>query len=141
MHIVDIRGRLHDARVLSVIAHSQYMPTQEKLNAFADRCEADPEIYAFACESDGAVCGVALLKHEGNNAFALLSIATAADHRRQGVARSLISFAATALQCAEIVAETDDDAVAFYRKCGFHIASLGEKYPGVIRYRCTWNLL
>ena len=29
------------------------------------------------------------------------------------------------------------DAVEFYRKLGFSIESLGEKYPGVERFRCT----
>ncbi|MCY1029137.1 GNAT family N-acetyltransferase [Mammaliicoccus sciuri] len=36
----------------------------------------------------------------------------------------------------KLVAETDNDAVGFYTKLGFKIISLGEKYPGVIRYKC-----
>lgn len=32
-----------------------------------------------------------------------------------------------------ITAETDHDAIAFYRRYGFEIQSLGEKYPGVER--------
>nr|WP_201024033.1 hypothetical protein [Paenibacillus sp. 32O-W] len=28
-------------------------------------------------------------------------------------------------------AETDKDAVDFYRKIGFHVTTLGEKYPGI----------
>jgi hypothetical protein len=34
-------------------------------------------------------------------------------------------------------AETDSDAVGFYRSCGFTVLSLGEVYPGVERFRCT----
>jgi ribosomal protein S18 acetylase RimI-like enzyme len=34
--------------------------------------------------------------------------------------------------------ETDKEAVFFYEKLGFNIESLGEKYPGVKRYKCTW---
>ncbi|WP_239748238.1 MULTISPECIES: GNAT family N-acetyltransferase [unclassified Mammaliicoccus] len=36
----------------------------------------------------------------------------------------------------KLVAETDNDAVGFYTKIGFKIISLGEKYPGIIRYKC-----
>ncbi|NYE04281.1 ribosomal protein S18 acetylase RimI-like enzyme [Bacillus niacini] len=35
-------------------------------------------------------------------------------------------------------AETDSDAVEFYRKYGFKITSLGEKYPGVERLLCEY---
>lgn len=38
-----------------------------------------------------------------------------------------------------IVAETDDEAVDFYRRYGFFITSLGEKYPGVERFLCQYN--
>jgi ribosomal protein S18 acetylase RimI-like enzyme len=34
-------------------------------------------------------------------------------------------------------AETDDDAVGFYRRLGFFIKALPPKYPGVTRYGCT----
>lgn len=37
-----------------------------------------------------------------------------------------------------ISAETDRDAVGFYRKYGFQITSLGEKYPGVERFKCEY---
>ncbi|MCJ1778705.1 GNAT family N-acetyltransferase [Mammaliicoccus sciuri] len=36
----------------------------------------------------------------------------------------------------KLVAETDNDAVGFYTKLGFKINSLGEKCPGIIRYKC-----
>ena len=34
-------------------------------------------------------------------------------------------------------AETDIEAVDFYKKIGFQTVSLGEKYPGVERFKCT----
>lgn len=37
-----------------------------------------------------------------------------------------------------VSAETDADAVEFYRKYGFKIKSLGEKYPGVERFLCEY---
>jgi len=40
---------------------------------------------------------------------------------------------------SSIVAETDYEAVDFYRRYGFVITSLGEKYPGVERFLCQYN--
>lgn len=34
-----------------------------------------------------------------------------------------------------VEAETDEDAVGFYVACGFSVTALGEKHPGVNRYR------
>jgi hypothetical protein len=39
-----------------------------------------------------------------------------------------------------IVAETDEESVQFYRNIGFIIRSLGEKYPGVERFLCTYEV-
>lgn len=39
----------------------------------------------------------------------------------------------------KIQAETDQEAVGFYRKAGFVITSLGEKYPGVERFSCFFE--
>jgi len=141
MNIVDIKGNLHDELILSVISHSQYMPTKEKLNQLADKYESDSTISAFAYEDNGFICGTIILKHIGGEVFEIVSIAADTDHRNQGVASKLISFAANILQCSVIKAETDDDAVDFYRKYGFFIESLGEKYPGIVRYLCTLKLL
>ena len=36
-----------------------------------------------------------------------------------------------------LMAETDQEAVEFYRNTGFVVYSLGELYPGVERFRCV----
>ncbi len=38
-----------------------------------------------------------------------------------------------------VEAETDDNAKDLHRKRGFAVRSLGEKYPGAIRYVCTYT--
>jgi ribosomal protein S18 acetylase RimI-like enzyme len=140
MNIIDIKDDLHDKRILAVISQSQYMPTEEKLNSLADKYESDIDIFAYAYDDNGLIGGTIILKCLGNDEFEIVSIATDIANRNQGIASGLISFAATDLKCRIIKAETDDDAVGFYRKYGFHIDSLGEKYPGTIRYLCTLNL-
>jgi ribosomal protein S18 acetylase RimI-like enzyme len=140
MNIVDIKANLRDERILAVIAHSQYKPTKETLTSLAEIYESDTSIFAYANDDNGLIGGVIVLKHLGNDEFEIVSIATNPACRNQGIASELISFAATNLECRVIRAETDDDAVGFYQKYGFSSISLGEKYPGTVRYLCTLNL-
>lgn len=141
MNIIDIKANLHDNRILAAISYSQYMPTEKKVNSLADKYESDTDVFAYAYDDNGLIGGIIILKCLGNDEFEIMSIATEPAHRNKGIASGLISFATTNLKCSVLKAETDDDAVGFYRKYGFHIDFLGEKYPGTIRYLCTLNLL
>lgn len=137
MNIVDIKSRLHDERILNVLSLSQYMPTKEKLNILADKYETDSTVSAFAYEDNGFIFGIIILRHIANDEFEIIGIATDPAHRNQRIGSRLITFAVETLKCGITKAETDDDAVGFYRKYGFQVDSLGEKYPGCIRYLCA----
>lgn len=66
----------------------------------------------------------------------VLHIATAPRVRRTGIATALVNELRRRIppECP-LVAETDAEAVGFYRSNGFSVATLGEKYPGVERFR------
>lgn len=72
----------------------------------------------------------------------LLHIATHQRWERRGVGAAMVEWVRAEHSGDLIVAETDADAVAFYRALGFEVASLGELYPGVERFRVvlqrTW---
>ncbi len=75
---------------------------------------------------------------EGRGAV-IESIAALPECRRAGVGRLLVWSWLEAHPEATLMAETDDGAVGFYHHLGFRILSLGELYPGTVRYRCTWD--
>lgn len=56
--------------------------------------------------------------------------------RRNGIATQMIDSIRAMYTLKLICAETDHDAVQFYRRYGFTIKSLGEKYVGVERFYC-----
>ena len=63
-------------------------------------------------------------------------IATASASRRTGIGtRLLAALQQSAPGGLPIVAETDSEAIGFYRTNGFTIRSLGETYPGVERFQ------
>ncbi|MFC3965614.1 GNAT family N-acetyltransferase [Nocardia jiangsuensis] len=69
----------------------------------------------------------------------LLHLATAPEHRRRGLAAALLDGVRRRFPALPIQAETDADAVGFYRRLGFTVTSLGEKYPGVERFAVRSN--
>ncbi|MFJ8064580.1 GNAT family N-acetyltransferase [Psychrobacillus sp. NPDC096426] len=63
-------------------------------------------------------------------------IAVSPFERRAGIGKRMIDFIFEKHSLSMISAETDQDAVNFYKNIGFTITSLGEKYPGVERFWC-----
>ena len=88
-------------------------------------------------EPTGELIGVIGLESRPDATVLICHIAVDPSSRGIGVGRQLIDHASASTGEPRLVAETDSDAVGFYRACGFEIKSLGEKYPGVERFRCT----
>jgi ribosomal protein S18 acetylase RimI-like enzyme len=58
-------------------------------------------------------------------------------HRRMGIGRRLIESIMAANPALTLYAETDGDAVGFYRACGFGTTSLGNRLSGTERFACV----
>jgi len=83
----------------------------------------------------GCICA----SHTETGEWTITAVAIADDHRRRGIGRRLVAGAMACSGARSLDAETDGDAVDFYRRLGFSVASLGEKYPGVERFACRWQ--
>ena len=70
----------------------------------------------------------------------LTHLAVEPESRGVGFGRGIMLEIIEEVKPVRIVAETDEDAVEFYRNIGFVISSLGEKYPGVERFQCTYEI-
>ncbi|HDR7798255.1 GNAT family N-acetyltransferase [Bacillus tropicus] len=63
-------------------------------------------------------------------------IAVVPQYRHNGIAWQMIKEVLRMHQLMYLEAETDDEAVEFYKKIGFQVESLGEKYLGIERFHC-----
>lgn len=136
LRIDDCKAELNKPVFLALLANSVYDPTPERLSARAASYMAGSDVLVYGAWQDTVPIGIAVLRNAPQETE-LLSIAVAAPARGTGVGHRLIAHVRDALPTRRILAETDDDAVGFYRACGFQVESLGEKYPGVVRYRCV----
>jgi ribosomal protein S18 acetylase RimI-like enzyme len=72
----------------------------------------------------------------GADTIGIRSIAVAPFWRHRGLGRGLLNALAERLRAERIVVETDDDAVGFYRRCGFTVEGVPPKF-GRPRYWCV----
>lgn len=136
--IIDIKQILKTPDVLAVLSESVGMPTEEKLKKRAQFYINNNNVVAFGYISDGVVLGLIVLDISNKEEIVILDIAVSIDNQHIGIGRKLIKHVLAYLNPIMIIAETDDDAVDFYRKFGFIIKNLSEKYPNIIRYECKY---
>ena len=90
-------------------------------------------------QADTGLIGLIGFIFLSKNSVELKHIAIKPKYRGQGQGKKLINECINQYNVISIEAETDKDAVNFYRKIGFEITTLGEKYPGVERFKCLLN--
>ena len=123
--------------LMGILAQSIYQPAEERMHHILQSTYGQAGTALFAlCAVDRCVA-VAGTRRIGDRSAELLHIAVVPTRRGEGFGRLLIDLLMQEQGLREMVAETDIDAVGFYRNCEFSIASLGEKYPGAERFLCT----
>lgn len=129
---------LRDPRILELIRTGVFRPTAEKVTRLLEEIRADSGRF-YICTDDPGPVGLLVAVETSKCRFEIRNIIVEEAHRRRGVGRRLVYALIASCEMPVIGAETDDDAVAFYHSMGFRVQSLGEKYPGVIRYRCLYD--
>jgi ribosomal protein S18 acetylase RimI-like enzyme len=128
-------GDIDEPGVAELLAYA----VGENSNQFEDIVQAyreDPAVELLVATINHEPVGV--LGHRVTSEIEVLHIATALDRRRAGVGSRLLgALPHTRGHRLPIVAETDSDAVGFYAANNFTITSLGEKHPGVERFRVS----
>ena len=132
--ICDVKDKLSDSAVLNLLAPSVFNPTPQRLNDRAEKYSTDKNIFVYACKTGGVYVGIIIFKTEPATAE-ILDIAVKSEYRGYGIARKLIDFILNQFAADCITAETDDEAVEFYKKCGFAVTPTGQ-IDGTRRYFC-----
>ena len=131
------RHNLEDIKGLLALAVGQ--PTPERLRQLVEEFYAAEGRTIFVAIQDGKTIGIIGMVYSGGSHGVIAHLAVHPDTRRQGTGRQLIDNAVTALNLTDIEAETDQDAVDFYRACGFETQEIESQHPGVRRFRCVYN--
>jgi len=135
--LVDLRPRIDEPAVRDLLALSAGNPTPASLDALVTRYRATEDWPLLGVDTGHGLAGCIGLALGPDSSAVVQHIAVAPAAQRQGLGRSLIDSVAALYELTSLSAETDRDAVDFYRHCGFDATSLGEIYPGTERFLCT----
>ena len=143
MRIVICRDteRLFSKKAFSVYKDCMYKPTFEKYRNIMGELVSDAIVRILLCETGDGIVGMLVLKNEVDKAE-IVGIAVSSNYRHQGIARQMLRHAISEEGLQAVFAQTDDDAVGFYRKCGFEVKEEVIEYPDglCVRYNCELKL-
>ena len=135
--ITDIKNYLCDKSVYSLLAPSVFNPTFERLLSRAEKYQADNKTSVFAYSENGEYKGIIVFKIKEQTAE-ILDIAVKPEYQGKGIGSMLIDYLFTRFAVNKITAETDDDAIGFYKKYGFAVVDITVKFDAK-RYICVKN--
>lgn len=136
--IEDFGRELENPRLRAVLAPAVYRPTAERLAQICERYRTEPGWRMLGCRSGEEIVGCLGLSFGPADQATIRHISVAPDRRERGIGSAMIRYTVATFALIHLSAETDRDAVEFYRKCGFAVQSLGELYPGTERFLCTY---
>lgn len=132
--IREISTELQTEAAYAIYSACMYKPAYPEYIAKISGFLSDSEVYCLGSFDNNTLTGI-LIVRSGE----ILGIAVQKQARRRGIGSSLINHAAQLF--STLSAETDDDAVDFYRACGFECTRFERRFPdGIsVRYKCIQN--
>ncbi|MDF2645335.1 MAG: family N-acetyltransferase [Paenibacillus sp.] len=137
--LVNVKSRLNENEIQELLSYSVF-PDPEALQPVIERYENDANLWLFGYESEGILVGIIGFELSDNQEMTITHLAVEPESRGVGFGRGIILEIIEDMHPVRIVTETDEESVQFYRNIGFVIRSLGEKYPGVERFLCTYEV-
>ena len=130
--ICDIKEIITEPNILKLLAPSVFNPTEERLLNRAKKYQEDENTNIYAYKHNGEYKGIVVFNIAKSSAT-ILDIAVKPEYQGQGIGSKLMDFIFNSFDVDSITAETDDDAIGFYKKYGFTVADTKVKFD-VKRY-------
>ena len=135
--ICDVKEKLSDSAILDLLAPSVFNPTPERLLSRAEKYQADDNTSVYAYSEIGEYKGIVVFKIK-EQTVEILDIAVKPEYQGKGIGSRLIDYIFSKFSINKIIAETDDEAIGFYKKYGFTVIDTRvEIYTK--RYTCVKN--
>ena len=140
--IKNIKSEFNTLEMYNIFSNCMYMSTWENFSQRAMEYMNDESVSIFGYYIDNQIYGVIVIQQQSDKTYEIKGIATEFTQREKGIAMQLIKFVCCELPISTLIAETDDDAVGFYKKCGFEAEEFiktgdSGEYK---RYRCTMKI-
>ncbi|MBO5745901.1 MAG: GNAT family N-acetyltransferase [Clostridia bacterium] len=137
-YIINVKPNLTDENIFELLAPSTFNPTPEKLHSRAAAYKYNERVHAYAYLYCNQYVGIVVFETYDNHAT-VLDIAVNKAYREMGFGTRLINSIFENFKIDTLTAETDDEAVNFYLKCGFKIVKTKTSF-NTKRYVCKKEL-
>lgn len=132
----NLKPRLQEPEVQELISYSVF-PDSDQVNETVQQYVRQSNLFLTGYEDEEQLVGLIGYEHTGASEITIRHIAVLPENRFKNYGRGMISQLLAEYNPDTLIAETDQEAVEFYRNTGFVVYSLGELYPGVERFRCV----
>lgn len=133
--ICDVKEKLSASAILHLLAPSVFNPTPERLLIRAKKYQADDKSKVYAYSENGEYKGIIVFKIKEQTAE-IMDIAVKPEYQGNGIGSMLIDYIFSKFAVSKITAETDDDAIGFYKKYGFTVTDTKVNHD-TKRYVCV----
>lgn len=139
IEMIDIRTQIDSSMVRGLVDQLEYPVEirESKTEQILTEYRKNPNQPILGAHEHGELLGLIGFRYDPPDRTVIRHIVVRRDHRGQGIGKQMIMHVSAVHAFQKITAETDRDAVGFYRRIGFRAESLGEKYPGTERFLCT----
>lgn len=127
-----------DAGAATVLAEATGENTVEAAQIVIDRAREGGSDRVIGGWLNEQLIGAYTIERDGM-ANQVTIIAVAPEFRRKGFGKTMLLDALRRSGRRPLTAETDEDALAFYKKCGFKMVGRRKHPSGVFRYRVGWH--
>ena len=138
LNLKELTDKNEIGETYNIYKHCMYMPTEEKFNKKIDSFLNDDSVKIFACLYQKEIKGIIVVIFLEQHKIEIAGIAVDSKARSKGIGSYMINCLVDEYELISVLAETDNDAVGFYRKNGFNITEFSQIYDSehVIRYKC-----
>lgn len=134
---------INSEETYEIFKHCMYMPTKKKYDLKVDGWLCNENIKVYGYFEERHIKGIIVISLEGNDVAEILGISVDTKYRNCRIGSYMIKQIVGIYSLKSLMAETDDEAVEFYRKNGFEIREDIKIYNGEesVRYVCELSLL
>jgi ribosomal protein S18 acetylase RimI-like enzyme len=135
----SIKQRIKEEPIIELLSYCLF-PDPDIIEEEIRRYQENEHMELYGYEEEGtwiAIIGFMM----ASDTLVIKHISVDPGYRGLGYGRGLLLEVLELKKPSLMIAETEEEAVDFFRNVGFMISSLGQAYPAMERFRCEYNAL
>ncbi|MCR8641040.1 GNAT family N-acetyltransferase [Paenibacillus sp. N1-5-1-14] len=137
--LINMKDRVDEEAIQELLGYAIGLGV-DKLQSTTETYRNSHVLELYGCVSEDHLVGIIGCAEGHDKQIIITHLAVNPDSRGAGFGRGMILELIELKEPSSLHVETDEEAVDFYRSIGFVIESLGEKYPGVERFSCKYEV-